>query len=719
MIRLSQRYVLTILALTLLALVLNIHSGQAAYPVVRPISNGQIDQGYKYGASGPSLHKGVDFAYSVGTSVYAIASGTVVDLREDIPNGTPGDSEFGNFVLIQHDQQHYDRINEQMAYVYSMYLHLSRDSVMPAEDQHVNAGQLIAQTDTSGNTTGPHLHLQIVIHPEMDRQLYPNNTLDSENRSRNPELWLKPYNNNTATAIGKLTDLVYGDPLVNKVICGLEKPYGSYTWSRTYSYSWTNPDDILVENWATTDISPGTYHLYAYNYTGPNTLCSGTPFRDLGTHTFTANKITYVGLYPVALPFVRGNFSGWNSTLTIRNNSNTTNAQINTTYFYLNGEVHSQRTDVINANGNLTFVPPSFFEGSAQVVASEDIAVSVLNEYAPGFAGSAYLGVSQTETSVWIPLVHRANSNLYNLISIQNVNSVAANVSVSYKYSSAGNDDSSNYVLQPYETKRIWTSSLSGLGSPFIGSAIIASTQPLAVTSQQYRSDYSTFLETSNAVKGGDPLYAPLIQNNNYGIRSGLSIQNAHNVLQVAVNTYYQPNGSIACTQNSPSINPQRSVIVYPAPAAGCTSSPVLSAILNPTAGNMAVQVNQVVANTPQGSDYLAMSQPTNTVHVPRLYRNSTGWSTGLQIQNTGSIQTTVTVAYYNSNGTVHSCQGCPSIITINAKGTTTIYPLPVSLNFTGSAKVTSSSQPITVIVNHLKVGGTGDILATHEGLNR
>jgi len=73
----------------------------------------------------------------------------------------------------------------------------------------------------------------------------------------------------------------------------------------TYSYPWANPDDLLHENFGTTDVSPGTYHLYTHNYVD-ETACGSTPlYRDLGNHTFAAGKVTYVGLYPSWLPFLR------------------------------------------------------------------------------------------------------------------------------------------------------------------------------------------------------------------------------------------------------------------------------------------------------------------------------------------------------------------------------------------------------------------------------
>jgi len=233
--------------------------------------------------------------------VYAVKGGIVVDMRENLEDGDES-TDWGNFVVIQHDQRHYDKTSGLWGYVYSMYLHLSENSIRVSESQHVSEGDWIAQTDDTGEySDGDHLHLQIVIHHLSGRSLEPF-TLDSENNSRNPELWLKEYNSNTSRMVGKIT---YSDGTArpNVIICGAEKPYGGYTWSRTYSYSWANPDDYYLENFGTVDINPGIYHLYAYEYQIPDDVCGATPLiKDIGWYTFSQNMTTFVGLYPVYIP---------------------------------------------------------------------------------------------------------------------------------------------------------------------------------------------------------------------------------------------------------------------------------------------------------------------------------------------------------------------------------------------------------------------------------
>lgn len=350
----GDRKKLAIVGLIIFACVLFVTTYvNAAYQVQRPIANtgGKINQLYLWGESTtinggtPVSHKGIDFPYGTGTQVYATDDGTVVQIRQNWANDDKSANDlWGNYVLIRHTRQHFDRVNAQWAYVYSLFLHLSQNSVTVNQGGIVTAGQLIAQSDNTGQySSGSHLHYQVVINGDANAILEPNNTLSSESRSRNPELWLAPFNFNnvnTARAVGRLSD-TSRNSVGGKFIVGLQKPPSAggtcgatgYASSLTYSYAWTNPDDILVENFGTTDVQPGTYHLYADNGFNAST-CAGTGlYKDLGNYTFVAGQTTYIGLYPVYLPDVRGNLlGGWTSSITVRNNSTTDTAKVNTTF---------------------------------------------------------------------------------------------------------------------------------------------------------------------------------------------------------------------------------------------------------------------------------------------------------------------------------------------------------------------------------------------------
>jgi len=84
-------------------------------------------------------HTGLDFAAPTGTPVRAVAAGTV------IKSGWAG--AYGNQLRIRHADG-----------TESWYNHMSRYAVKTGS---VKAGQVIGYVGSTGNTTGPHLHLEI------------------------------------------------------------------------------------------------------------------------------------------------------------------------------------------------------------------------------------------------------------------------------------------------------------------------------------------------------------------------------------------------------------------------------------------------------------------------------------------------------------------------------------------------------------------------------
>ncbi len=85
-------------------------------------------------------HTGLDFQVPVGTSVYSCAGGTVISA------GWGG--AYGNRIEIQHADG-----------VVTAYNHLSH--IITKVGDVVLPGELIAKSGNTGNTTGPHLHLEV------------------------------------------------------------------------------------------------------------------------------------------------------------------------------------------------------------------------------------------------------------------------------------------------------------------------------------------------------------------------------------------------------------------------------------------------------------------------------------------------------------------------------------------------------------------------------
>ncbi|GHH86253.1 peptidase [Streptomyces sulfonofaciens] len=97
-------------------------------------------------------HTGQDFIVPTGTSVHAVADGTVVTA------GWGG--AYGNQVVIKHSDGKY-----------SQYAHMSALKVTAG--QTVKEGQEIGISGATGNVTGPHLHFEIRTTPDYGSDIDP------------------------------------------------------------------------------------------------------------------------------------------------------------------------------------------------------------------------------------------------------------------------------------------------------------------------------------------------------------------------------------------------------------------------------------------------------------------------------------------------------------------------------------------------------------------
>lgn len=106
--------------------------------LIRPIS-GIITSRFGYRSSG--LHTGLDIAASKGTPIKAVADGVVTY------SGTSS-TGYGKYVVISHGGG-----------IQTYYCHCSALYVEAGEE--VAQGEVIAAVGSTGNSTGPHLHLEI------------------------------------------------------------------------------------------------------------------------------------------------------------------------------------------------------------------------------------------------------------------------------------------------------------------------------------------------------------------------------------------------------------------------------------------------------------------------------------------------------------------------------------------------------------------------------
>lgn len=185
------------------------------------------------------VHHGLDFPNDTGTPILAAGSGTVIH-SGPLPSPRDGVNYYGNTVIIKHDWQW------QGQDVYTLYAHTLE--LFVAVGDYVHQGDLLAGVGSSGEVSGPHLHLEVRL---GDNNYY---------SSRNPSLWLAPYEGWGVLA-GTFTDS-RGRAIQNAVIVvtplNVDYPVRVV---HTYLSDAVTPDDYWQENFVVADLPQGRYEV--------------------------------------------------------------------------------------------------------------------------------------------------------------------------------------------------------------------------------------------------------------------------------------------------------------------------------------------------------------------------------------------------------------------------------------------------------------------------
>ena len=96
-------------------------------------------------------HQGMDIGLATGSNIYASAAGTAYTMSQGANKG------YGHYIVINHHNGYW-----------TLYAHLQNYQIR--DGQNVSQGQVIAISDNTGNSTGPHLHFEL---KQWDGDSYP------------------------------------------------------------------------------------------------------------------------------------------------------------------------------------------------------------------------------------------------------------------------------------------------------------------------------------------------------------------------------------------------------------------------------------------------------------------------------------------------------------------------------------------------------------------
>lgn len=113
-----------------------------------PIDGARLSSGFgmrRHPVLGYSkMHKGVDFAASTGTPIYAAGDGTIIKAGPF--------SSYGNYIRIRHAGGYE-----------TAYAHMQRYAKGMRAGKRVKQGEVIGYVGTTGRSTGPHLHYEVLL----------------------------------------------------------------------------------------------------------------------------------------------------------------------------------------------------------------------------------------------------------------------------------------------------------------------------------------------------------------------------------------------------------------------------------------------------------------------------------------------------------------------------------------------------------------------------
>jgi hypothetical protein len=428
-------------------------------------------------------------------------------------------------------------------------------------------------------------------------------------------------------------------------------------------------------------------------------------------------------------------FAGYTSGVQIANLSLTATATVTLNAYNADGSSGgSPLTDQIPANSSKNYFPISNvqagFSGSIVVGSNQSVAgivnvLAIVGNTAP--AGAAYIGRSEGNTTVLLPLLNYNNSGYYTWYSVQNAGSAAATVQVRYSDGTSIPD----LQIPPGAAKVIYQKSEGALNHAKNFAGTLTSNQPI-VASVIQENPKTMFAYTGfGANNTSTNPVLPLINANNSGYVTGVQLQNA-GATATDVTLSYTPagagNGS-PCTETrriEPGAATNFALAAFdpnvPADPAVSNCAKVKfigSAKVTANSANMPLVglVNQLLPNI-NGGAYGAFTAADagKSVSMPLIMDRNSGYNTGFNVQNVGANPVNVTCTF---QPTAQAPNPAPVAATLQPdQALNALQFNTLGEKYVGAATCTGDAADslLVAVVNELKPGNIDNLLV-YEGV--
>ncbi|MGQ9491469.1 MAG: hypothetical protein ACUVS6_12350 [Anaerolineae bacterium] len=252
---------------------------------------------------------------------------------------------------------------------------------------------------------------------------------------------------------------------------------------------------------------------------------------------------------------------------------------------------------------------------------------------------------------------------------------------------------------------------LDAVDTGFNGSVVVSSDRQLASIVNVMGDGYVNGASYTGQTSGALTVYVPLLMKDNFGYSTWFNVQNAgSNATNVSIT--YSDGVTASCSDLRPgaacTLNQQ---------AEAHASGWVGAATIDGGGQPIAVTVVEVQHQSPAVImfAYNGFAQGATNPMMPLINANNFGYWTGVQIMNTGSSETSVTVSYTPGAGQPGTaCTETQTIAPGQSKTFAAVFTYPagpgvttdctMGPTFIGSAQVTgnTANMPLTAIVNQL-----------------
>jgi hypothetical protein len=255
---------------------------------------------------------------------------------------------------------------------------------------------------------------------------------------------------------------------------------------------------------------------------------------------------------------------------------------------------------------------------------------------------------------------------------IQNVSASTATLVVTAYDKNSTSTYSYSITATAGSSVNIGPSTIPGLPSGFIGSAVVSSDQPVKaivnVTNQPSSGVGVTGGKAAAQYQGTEAaattLYFPLAKNNRFGKTTAFYIQNAGSAVGTATAVFKMDDGGVY-TYTTPSIGPNQMVVVLPSnttppvPTSGTNRNNIGSMSITsaqPMAGTvLEFTEGQNPATSLKGTRGFTAADFATKAYAPVVKNTRFGRTTGIQVLNVSNSPITVTISYV---GTAGGCKG-------------------------------------------------------------